>query len=192
MKGTAAMPILAAEPCWFPGPLFEDAEGLTDAERVWWVLHTRPRQEKSLARQLCVAQVPFYLPLVARRLRVRGRTMTSHVPLFGSYLFVLGNREERLAALTTNRVVQCLEVKDQEGLWQDLRQLWRLIGSGAPITPEDRLAPGMTVQITSGPLAGLKGTILRTATGRRFVVSVDFIQRGASVLLDDFVLVRSE
>jgi len=188
----APMPILAAEPCWFPAPLFDQAEPLTDAERVWWVLHTRPRQEKSLARQLCVAQVPFYLPLVARRLRIRGRTLTSHVPLFGGYLFVLGNREERVTALTTNRVVQCLEVKDQADLWQDLRQLWRLIGSGAPITPEDRLAPGMSVQITSGPLVGLKGTILRTAKGRRFVVAVDFIQRGASVLLDDFVLVRSD
>jgi len=186
------MPILAAEPCWFPAPLFDEAEASTDAERVWWVLHTRPRQEKSLARQLCAAQVPFYLPLVARRLRIRGRTITSHVPLFGSYVFVLGSREERVTTLTTNRVVQCLEVKDQPGLWQDLRQLWRLIGSGAPITPEDRLAPGMSVQITSGPLAGLKGTILRTAKGRRFVVTVDFIQRGASVLLDDFVLVRSD
>jgi hypothetical protein len=63
---------------------------------------------------------------------------------------------------------------------------------GRPITPEDRLAPGMTVQITSGPLASLKGTVLRTAKGRRFVVSVDFTQRGASVLLDDFVLTRAE
>jgi transcription antitermination factor NusG len=186
------MPILAAEPCWYPGPLFEDSQSATTADRVWWVLHTKPRQEKSLARQLYVGQVPFYLPLIARRLRIRGRAMTSHVPLFGGYIFVLGNREERLAALTTNRVVQCLEVKDQAGLWQDLRQLWRLIASGAPITPEDKLAPGMNVQITSGPLAGLKGTILRTANGRRFVVSVDFIQRGASVLLEDFVLVRSD
>ena len=31
----------------------------------------------------------------------------------------------------------------------------------------------------SGPLAGLKGKILRTASGRRFVVEVDFIQQGA-------------
>jgi transcriptional antiterminator RfaH len=186
------MPILAPEPSWYPAPLFDEPTCPAEADRLWWVLHTKPRQEKSLARHLFGAQVPFYLPLVSRRLRVRGRAMTSHVPLFGSYVFVLGTRDERVMALTTNRVVQCLEVKDQQGLWDDLRQLWRLIGSGAPITPEDRLAPGMTVQITSGPLTGLKGTILRTAKGRRFVVSVDFIQQGASVLLDDFVLTRAE
>src|SRR5207302_6368574 len=100
-----------------------------------------------------------------RRLRVRGRIMTSHVPLFAGYVFLLGDRDERVTALATRRVVQSLEVKDQEGLWRDLRQLQRLISSGAPIKPEDRLAPGMSVEITSGPLAGLKGKILRTAKG---------------------------
>jgi ribosomal protein L24 len=49
--------------------------------------------------------------------------------------------------------------------------------------------PGDVVEISSGPLAGLTGTIVRTATARRFVVTVDFIQQGASVLLDDHTLV---
>jgi transcription antitermination factor NusG len=48
----------------------------------------------------------------------------------------------------------------------------------------------MMVEITSGPLAGLRGRILRSASGQRFVVQIDFIQRGASVELDDFTLTR--
>jgi transcriptional antiterminator RfaH len=186
------MPILPPEPSWFPQELFNASGPPFTGERMWWVLHTKPRQEKSLARQLHSAEAAFYLPLIERRGRVRGRPVTSHVPLFGGYVFLLGNRDERLTALGTRRVVQTLEVKDQQGLWHDLCQLHRLIASGAPVTPEERLAPGMTVEITSGPLAGLNGKILRTASGRRFVVSVDFIQQGASVLLEDFVLVRSE
>jgi len=47
----------------------------------------------------------------------------------------------------------------------------------------------MTVEIQSGPLAGLRGKVLRSASGWRFVVTIDFIQQGASVLLDDFNLV---
>ena len=73
-------------------------------------------------------------------------------------------------------------------MWSDLRQINQLIASGAPITPEERLTPGVSVEIRSGPLAGLKGKILRTASGRRFVVEVDFIQQGASVLLEDYCL----
>jgi transcription antitermination factor NusG len=100
-------------------------------------------------------------------------------------VFLLANREERIAALTTARVVQPLRVVGQEELWHDLAQIYRLIASGAPVMPEERLFPGALVEISSGPLAGLKGKILRAASGSRFVVQVDFIQRGASVLLDD-------
>ena len=46
------MPILAAEPAHFPEGLFAEAEASLAATRQWWVLHTRPQQEKSLARDL--------------------------------------------------------------------------------------------------------------------------------------------
>jgi len=182
------MPFLPLEPNAFPDTLFgEDNDDVRDG-RVWWVLHTRPRQEKSLARQLHQGRVPFYLPLIERRSVIRGRVLESHVPLFPGYLFLLGVRDERLAALATKRVVHSLEVSDQQGLWNDLIQVNRLINTGAPITPEERLEPGDLVEITRGALAGLKGRIIRAASGRRFVVQVNFIQRGASVLLDDFNL----
>jgi transcriptional antiterminator RfaH len=181
------MPILPPEPNSYPETLFDGDAGFR-ADRRWWVLHTKPRQEKSLARQLLQSQVPFYLPLIERRSLIRGRVMKAHVPLFPGYLFLLAKREERVTALATNRVVHTLEVADQGTLWDDLTQVDRLIGTGAPITPEERLEPGALVEITSGLLAGLKGRILRAANGRRFVVQVNFIQRGASVLIDDFNL----
>ncbi len=183
------MPLLAPEPNVFPADLFQIGAAAFTQEERWWVLHSRPRQEKALARQLLEHRVPFYLPTIAKRLRVRNRNMTSYVPLFPGYLFLLANREQRVAALTTNRIVHTLEVGDQEHLWQDLRQVYNLIATGAPITPEDRLAPGSAVEIKSGPLTGLKGKILRTASGNRFLVEVDFIQRGASVMIDDHCLI---
>jgi transcription antitermination factor NusG len=184
------MPLLSQEPDLYPEQLLCQTEPDEDRERVWWVLHTRPRQEKSLVRQLLRAQIPYYLPLIPHRWRLRGRMMTSHLPLFPSYVFLFGDREERVAALSTNRIVRSLEVSDQSVLWQDLRQIHRLIAAGMPITPESRLTCGMMVEITSGPLAGLKGRILRSASGQRFVVQIDFIQRGASVVLDDFTLAK--
>ena len=94
------------------------------------MLHTKPRQEKSLARQLGDKQLPFYLPVVARRVPVRGRVLTSFVPLFPGYVFLLADRDERVAALATARVVRSLVVPDQTLLWNDLRQVQRLIASG--------------------------------------------------------------
>jgi transcription antitermination factor NusG len=183
------MPILPAEPDVFPGELFADEPSALSGPRDWWVLHTRPRQEKSLARRLHAQGVPFYLPTVARRGRVRGRVLTARVPLFPGYLFLWGDAADRQSALATNRVVRALAVAEQPRLWDDLRQIHRLLAAGRPVTPEDRLVPGAPVEIAHGPLVGLRGTISRTASGRRFVVQVDFIQRGASVMLDDFALV---
>jgi transcriptional antiterminator RfaH len=185
------MPLLAAEPNVFPADLFEESLSTAPADRRWWVLHTRPRQEKALARQLLEHQVAFYLPIIAKRLHLRGRNLTSHVPLFPGYVFLLATSEQRLTVLTTNRVAHTLAVTDQAVLFRDLRQIYRLIASGAAVTPEDRLGPGSLVEINSGPLAGLKGKITRTASGRRFIVEVDFIHRGASVLLDDHCLTAS-
>jgi transcriptional antiterminator RfaH len=197
------MPLLPPEPNLFPPDLFAETPpgppggpnpptdtGATD--RAWWVLHTKPRQEKSIARQLLQARVPFYLPVIPRRCPMRHRVLHSHVPLFPGYVFLLADRAERVTALATGRVVRTLEVFDQPTLWHDLGQVYRLIAAGAPITPEARLAPGTPVVIRTGPLAGLKGKILRTASGQRFVVQVDFIQQGASVLLDDFRLAPAE
>jgi len=186
------MPILPPEPNLFPETLFEDASPAPSDGRLWRVLHTKPRQEKSLARQLRQAELPFYLPLIARRTPIRGKLVTAHLPLFGGYCFVLVNDKERIKALATKRVVRALDVPDQQRLYDDLRQVHKLINSGAPITPEGRLVPGTTVEIRTGPLMGLKGVILRTAKQRRFVVQVDFIQQGASVELEDYMLTRSD
>lgn len=181
------MPILAAEPDRYPSDLFDRIR--ESPRRRWWVLHSKPRQEKSLARHFFAAGLEYYLPTIRRRNRLRGRVVTSQVPLFTSYVFLHADADERVLALTSNRIVQTLGVDDQDRLWRDLKQIDILLGSGVPITPEERLGPGDQVEVTSGLLAGLSGTIVRTASGRRFVVKVDFIQQGASVELDDFALV---
>ncbi|MFM7152101.1 MAG: transcription termination/antitermination protein NusG [Gemmataceae bacterium] len=180
------MPLLSLEPFIFPNNLFESSELEPDA--TWWVLHTKPRQEKAVARHLYQAQVPFYLPLLERRNIIRGRVMSSFNPLFCSYVFLRGLPEQRIEALNTKRLVRTIDVHDQQALIHDLSNLHRMIAAGLPVTPEDHLYPGVKVRIRSGPLEGLEGKIIREASKARFVVQVDFIQRGASIVLDEFML----
>jgi len=181
------MPLLAQEPNVYPPTLFDDPE-LCLEDRAWWVLHTKPRQEKALARQLLDAEVPFYLPLLEQKLVVRGRLLPCFLPLFSGYVFLFGRPAERMVALGTRRVVRSLDVEAQEGLRRDLAQIDRLLKSGLPVTAERRLYPGALVEIRVGALAGLKGRIIRDSGPARFVVQVDFIQQGAWVTLDDYAL----
>ena len=185
------MPILSSEPAKYPAGLFDDGLSELDARR-WSVLHTKSRQEKSLARQLNEHKIPFYLPLVGKRLLVRGKALRSFLPLFGGYVFLLADRDEQLVALGTRRVVRAIDVIDQQRLWSDLRQVHQLLASGVPVSAEDRLGPGSPVEIQSGPLMGLRGVIVKSASGNRFIVKVDFIERGASVLLSDAILAPAE
>ncbi len=182
------MPILQAEPNVHPAGMFNEPPAAPAPGFGWWVLHTKPRQEKSLARWLHATGVSFYLPTLSRRCRVRDRVLTTHQPLFTGYVFAHADREHRVSALSTNRVVRCLSVADQDGIWNDLRQVHRLLSSGLPIATENRLVPGTPVEVISGPLMGVTGIVMRTASGNRFVVRVDFIQQGASVLIDDYAL----
>lgn len=178
------MPIIPLEPQIFPPTLLESRGADSADERVWWVLHTRPRQEKSLARDLHASRIPFFLPLRPQQTRIRNRIMTSYLPLFSSYVFLHANHEDRVSALSSSRVVRSIPVADQQQLVRDLAQVYQLLQLGAGVSAEDRMVPGATIAIQSGPLAGLQGKIVEAATRRRFVVEVDFIQRGVSVLLD--------
>lgn len=180
------MPVLPMESNVYPANLFEHAQTEANEGRSWWVLHTKPRQEKAVLRYLLDSRSYCYLPLLKRRI---GRGLNySYVPLFTSYVFLFGNGQERLNSLTTNRIVRTLEVPDQNRFRADLEQIHRLLASGLPVAPEDRLYPGTLVEICHGPLAGIKGIIVRDAGRERFIVQVDFIQKGVSITFDRFQL----
>jgi transcriptional antiterminator RfaH len=180
--------ILAAERDLLPDTLF--AGPPPDDSRVWWLAHTRPRQEKALARQLASAGLSFYLPCTPCRTRVRGRVLTSYRPLFPGYVFVRVSADERAGVYVGNRVARLAPVGDQDRLWTDLAGVRRLLDLGQPVTAEDYLSPGSPVVVRSGPLAGLTGTVVRAGSGQRFVVRIDLIQRGVSVVIERTTLGR--
>lgn len=152
------------------------------------VVYTKPRQEKSLARDLLRQTIPFYLPLVKKTLQYGRRRMASFAPLFDGYLFMLGSEKQRTLSLATNRVLRVLPVNDGPQMVADLRQIERLIQANVPLTVESRLQPGRNVRVRSGPFAGVEGVVLRRRGETRLLVNVNFLQQGASVEIDDFRL----
>jgi transcriptional antiterminator RfaH len=181
------MPILRDETTLYPDGLL-DLESWASPDRRWLALYTKARQEKAISRELLRRQIGYYLPLVKKTFQHGRRRLTSHTPLFAGYVFVWASEMERVSALTTNRVSRILEVPDPVRLVQDLRHLRQLIASKAPLTVESRLAAGDRVRVRKGPFAGIEGTVLHRRGQTRLLVSVNFLQRGASVEIDDFLL----
>jgi transcriptional antiterminator RfaH len=186
------MPILPAEPDLHPRDLWERDDLGSLGER-WWCLHTKPRQEKAVARTLRSRNVAYYLPQVVKVDRTpQGRKIRSNVPLFTGYVFLLGDELARVEALRTNRLAQVLEVYDQDTLVHDLRQIHQMLTSGLSVFPEPIMPVGARVRITSGPLMGIVGTVIRRGKRDQFVAVVQFLGRGATVELEDWQVERIE
>src|SRR5262245_17214544 len=180
------MPTLAAETDLYPIDLLDRDDWTNEEERRWWALYTRSRCEKELMRRLRALEIPHYGPTMEKRGRTpQGRIRTAFVPLFANYVFFYGDPSQRYAALTTNCVSRDLPVFDGRQLAFDLRQLRQLLISGAPVLPESRLEPGARVRVSTGPLTGHEGTVLRRRGETRLLVAVRFLQQGASVQIDE-------
>jgi transcription termination/antitermination protein NusG len=183
------MPLLPLEPFVFPDQLLDqpcDATA-TNGSLPWWVLHTRPRAEKALARKLLRQGTAFFLPIRKKQWQKHGRTFSSHVPLFPGYLFLKADDFAAFRTLETNFVARILRVPDQFQLQADLARVYRLIASGGALVPEEKLRPGALVEITTGPLSGLEGKILRRGKQLKFIVEVQFLQRGVSVEIESWM-----
>jgi len=190
------MPILPRQRDVFPDDLLEDSaaqaiDGRAVGELGWVAFYTLSRREKDLMRKLEAATIPFYAPLVKRRMRSPGgRTRLSFVPLFPGYVFSLVDDDQRRTALATNTVARWLPIGDPAGFVSDLRNIRRLIATEQPLTPEALLEPGQPVRVRSGPLHGLEGTVVKRRGGERLVVAVRFLNQGASIELEDVDLER--
>ena len=180
------MPILAREPDIYPANLFEIAGQEADPAFCWWALYTLSRREKELMRRLLALKVPFYCPIISKRNRSpAGRIRTSYVPLFHNYVFIHADQEQRYQAVSTGCVSRQLQVVDGAELAHDLRQIHGLVQAGVPLTVESRLQVGESVRVRSGPFRGYEGTVLRREGETRLLVAVNFLQQGASILLED-------
>jgi transcription antitermination factor NusG len=189
------MPILPKQRDMFPADLLEEASNLVGqpvaAQPRWVAFYTLARREKDLMRKLEAADIPFYAPLVRRRLpSPGGRVRSSYVPLFPGYVFAPVDEEQRRAALATNTIARWISIPDERTLVSDLRAIKRLIESEKPLTPEARLESGQAVRVRSGPLRGMEGTVVKRHGEERLLVAVRFLNQGASIELEDVDLER--
>jgi transcriptional antiterminator RfaH len=182
------MPILPPEPYISPEDLLTATARELPAGGQWWVLHTRPRAEKAIARKFLHGGVPFFLPVNRKQTRIRGRVVPVCEPLFPGYLFVVGDAHIRAEALATNQVANVLAVSDQALMHQELARIAHVMEAGLMLVPEEGLRPGDLVVIEEGPLAGLEGKVLKQGGNFRFFIEVSFLQRGVSVEIEGWMI----
>ena len=167
-----------------PPIIWPEVESIRDFTGLWWVAHTKSRNEKALAQDLIRKNISYFLPMIWRVRRQSGRTLRSLLPLFGGYLFFCGQENQRIELLRTNRVANLIEVKDQKKLLDELLQFEQALRAGAPLVPYKYIKAGQRCRVTAGPLADLYGIVVRTKSVTRLVLQVDMLGQAASVEID--------
>lgn len=167
-----------------PPIIWPEEESIVDFTGLWWVAHTKSRNEKALAQDLICKNINYFLPMSWIIRRRSGRKIRSLLPLFSGYLFFCGDEKQRVELLRTNRVANLIEVKDQEKLIDELLRIEQALKAGANLTPHKYIKEGQYCRVTAGPLADLKGIVIKTKSTTRLILRVDMLGQAASVELD--------
>ena len=167
-----------------PPVSWPDGKSIRDFAGQWWVAHTKSRNEKSLAHDLVVKEVSYFLPMAWKVRRIRGRTLRSLLPIFSGYLFFCGQEQQRVEVLRTNRVATLIEVRDQQRLVREMTQIEQALVVGADLSPHKYLKEGQRCRVIGGALTGLSGIVVKTKNAARLVLQIDMLGQAASVEID--------
>jgi transcription antitermination factor NusG len=153
----------------------------------WYAVQTLSRHEKVVRSQLQKRNVEHFLPTIKRLSRWTDREKEVEVPLFAGYCFAKLAWEDRLAVLQSQGVVRLVGStgRPEPIPAYEIASLRTLLeGHRSKLVPHPYFEEGMLVEVTNGPLRGVKGRLIREARYARLVLSVSLIQRSVAVEID--------
>lgn len=154
---------------------------------LWYAIYVRSRYEKKVAEQLKIRQIEHFLPLVPIFRQWKDRKKTVKMPLFPGYVFIHIKIADKLHVLTADGVVYLVGFGGQAASIPEsqIQDIQKLLDYPHLIEPSPYIEAGNCwVEITSGPLKGVRGKLLQRHGRRRLLVSIDSIQQAVYVEID--------
>ena len=153
--------------------------------RQWYALQTKPRHEKVVRDTLQRSGLELLLP-IARYLRQwSDRKKWIEAPLFSGYCFARFSLEERAIVQQSSGVIRIVGVTAPEPIPDDeIEAVRKLTACQLPCESCQDVVEDTPVEVIRGPLAGVKGCLIRKAGQHHLVIRVRLIQQAASVHID--------
>jgi len=159
---------------------------LSHLEPRWYAAYTSANHEKRVAEQLAQRSVEHFLPLHESVRRWKDRRMKLQLPLFQGYVFVHIALRDRLQVLQIPSLVRLVNFGGHPAPLpeEDIQAIRSCLSLGSQIEAHPYLRAGRRARVTSGPLQGLEGIILRRKNRTRLILSFDLIMRSVAVEID--------
>ena len=152
----------------------------------WFALRTKSRHEKLVRDRLAAQGIEPLLPTVKRLNQWKDRKKEVEVALFSGYCFGRFVWEDRLPVMKTFGIVDIVGGGNRPEPIPDgeIEALKILMASTLRYDTHPYLHEGMQVEVTRGPLQGVRGILLRKDKRHRLVIGVHLIQQSAAVEID--------
>ena len=156
-------------------------------DKNWFAVYVKSRHEKSVYSELQQKGIESSLPLVTQTRQWSDRKKKVEVPLFRGYVFVnIDISKDKMNVLQTDGVVKfvtfcnkTVSIPSEQMYWLD-----QLLMSELQVESEQDFPLGGEVDVTFGPLKGLRGRVKQKNSKSRLVVWFDSIMQGVSVEIE--------
>lgn len=131
-------------------------------EQRWLVITTKSRAEKKVALGLEKLGIECFLPLQKQLKQWKDRKKWVEIPLFGAYVFVKLNDQNRNLVFQVPGVVKFLSIKGELSCLREdeIERIGKICRQENEVTiSHEQMMTGAMVTITEGPLKGLKGRV---------------------------------
>lgn len=152
----------------------------------WYLIHTKPRQERCALDNLDSQGYECYLPTLPSERIHQGLLTVSHIPLFPRYLFIRLGLDEGAKSWTPIRSTRGVSRLVSFGLEparvdDGLIELLRAQEASFQTEPERLFNPGERVHLTEAPFAGIEGIYQMAEGERRVMVLIEILSRPVAV-----------
>ncbi len=155
----------------------------------WFAVQVRPQHEMTVASILKHKGYQQLVPTYVSQRKWVDRVKLIERPLFTGYVFCRTTETSMGLVIATPGVVRIVGFnrKPVPIPEEEILAIYRVMQSGAKVYPcELRLRVGQKVQVNSGPLAGITGTLVQVKNRRQLVISVDVTMKAVSLDIDAF------
>lgn len=159
-----------------------------ESAKHWFALYTRPKHEFKARKQITSLKVENFLPAIKKRRKWADRIKSITEPLISGYIFIFANENERLAAVTSDAVVNTVSFKGIPAIipdWQ-IESLKNMLGHSDEIEVKitDEFPVGTRVKVVSWPMEGIIGVVEKKLNNENYIcISLEFVNRMISVRL---------
>lgn len=149
----------------------------------WYALKARGGSEAATVQALENRGFHPYCPMKEYR-RYSDRMKVVEKPVFPGYIFCSFDIDRKLPVISCPGVDYILGFAGVPSVIPELQieSIRRMVSAGA--TACERFVAGDRIRVTVGPLQGVEGVLTQEPRGNRLVVSVDLLNRAASLYID--------